>query len=89
MKPYSVRLPNDVCERLKKMGADSVRSKLIEIAGFTYSNNEKLLSIEELVRKILNENLDKLTNNTQIKETENTHEELTNLAIESILSIIE
>lgn len=84
MKPYSIRVPEEVQGKLKKMDTDYIRKVLIEVAGMTYVEEKKLVFIEDLVKKYIKENL----GNMEIQKAE-VDDGITEKAINSIMDIMQ
>lgn len=83
MKVFSIRVPDQVCDKLKKMDTKVVRQRLTEIAGFTYNEEKRLIIIEEMVKRFLKENIDQF----ELKEKDG-DETMTSKAMDSILQIM-
>ncbi|QEK12558.1 hypothetical protein FQB35_09600 [Crassaminicella thermophila] len=85
MKVFSIRVPEEVCVKLKTMDKDDLRKILAEITGITYKEKNKLILIENIVKKYLDENLARL----DIKEKEEKGDkDMTSKAMNAVLEII-
>ncbi|MTI71437.1 MAG: hypothetical protein FH751_14420 [Firmicutes bacterium] len=90
MKPFSIRVPEEVYNKLKEMDTNFVRERLTEIAGFTYDKGENIRYIEEIVKEFLKDNINNID---YIEEEVNTEEheideDLTQKALDSVMNIM-